>query len=98
LERACQEGKRTWVLKELQEEAGIRLLYGALGLRVLVEEGSKPAVEGVRRALRFCVMLSSMEARESRRKSVYEVSSDGTNINRELREDIPFRTVVLKQN
>ena len=52
-------------------------LYGALVLRLLVEEGSKPAVEGVR-ASRFCVMLSSMEARESRRKSVLEVRPNGT--------------------
>lgn len=50
-------------------EGGIRLVYEALGFRVLVEAGSKPAVEGVRSALRFCVMLSSIEARDIRRKS-----------------------------
>jgi hypothetical protein len=40
---------------------------------VEVEAGSKPAVEGVMRAFRFCVMLSSMEPREIRRKSVREL-------------------------
>lgn len=53
----------------MQEEAGIRREYEGRGLRVEVEVGSKPAVEGVKRALRFCVMLSSIEAREMRRKS-----------------------------
>jgi len=78
----------------------MRLLYGALGLRVLVEEGSKPAVEGVRRALRFCVMLSSMEAREIRRKSAQGISFNGTNGEKraEWGFDVPFKTVVLKQN
>jgi len=56
-------------LKELQEDGEILLVCEALGLRMLVEEESKPAVEGVRSALRFCVMLSSIEARDSRRKS-----------------------------
>jgi len=34
-----------------------------------VEAGSNPAAEGVIRAFRFWVMLSSMEDREMRRKS-----------------------------
>lgn len=38
---------------------------------MLVEVGSKPG--GVIRALRFSVMLSSIEPRESRRKSVEAV-------------------------
>jgi hypothetical protein len=38
---------------------------------VEVELGSKPAAEGVMRALRFWVMLSSMEERDTRRKSTY---------------------------
>jgi len=37
---------------------------------VEVLEGSKPAVDGVRRALRFCVILSSIVEREIRRKSL----------------------------
>lgn len=36
----------------------------------MVEEGSKPARAGVTRALRFWVMVSSMEERETLRKSV----------------------------
>lgn len=39
------------------------------GERVEVENGSKPVSAGVSRALRFGVMLSSMEARDMRRKS-----------------------------
>lgn len=39
------------------------------GERVEVEEGSNLSLEGVRRALRFWVMLSSMEERDMRRKS-----------------------------
>ena len=41
--------------------------------RVAVEEGSKPRREGVSRALRFCVIESSVVARERRRKSVIDV-------------------------
>lgn len=41
-----------------------------LGARLEVEDGSKPVEAGVWSALRFCVMLSSMEALDSRRKSV----------------------------
>jgi hypothetical protein len=40
------------------------------GTRVAVEDGSKPAAAGVRSAFRLGVMLSSMEARDMRRKSV----------------------------
>ncbi len=39
------------------------------GVRIDVEEGSKPAVAGVSSALRFWVMLSSIAPRERRRKS-----------------------------
>jgi len=48
----------------------MRLGVWVRGRRVDVEEGSKGADEGVRRALRFCVMLSSIEERERRRKSI----------------------------
>jgi hypothetical protein len=36
---------------------------------MVVEEGSKPVLEGVKRAFKFCVMLSSIEEREILRKS-----------------------------
>jgi hypothetical protein len=49
-----------------QEDEGMSL---DRGVRVVVEDGSKPDVEGVRRALRFCVILSSIELRDIRRKS-----------------------------
>ena len=39
------------------------------GVRVVVEVGSKPSWEGVRRALRLVEMESSIWERESRRKS-----------------------------
>lgn len=39
-------------------------------MRVEVDEGSKPSVEGVTSALRFCVIISSTEARDIRRKSL----------------------------
>jgi hypothetical protein len=39
------------------------------GERVEVDEGSKPASAGVSRPLRLGVILSSMEARDMRRKS-----------------------------
>lgn len=45
---------------------------------MLVEDGSKPSVEGVRRALRFCVMLSSTVERDILRKSI-EVSRKFSN-------------------
>ena len=34
-----------------------------------MDAGSKPAVDGVRSAFKFWVMLSSIDAREMRRKS-----------------------------
>ena len=42
---------------------------GARTCREDVEEGSKPSLAGVTRALRFWVMESSMEPRDNRRKS-----------------------------
>jgi len=70
-ERDCQEGKRTRSLNSRQEEEDIdRELIGR-GVRIEVEEGSKPVVEGVMRALRFWVMLSSMADLDIRRKSTY---------------------------
>lgn len=38
-------------------------------MRTDVEEGSKPAAAGVCSALRFCVMESSIDALDMRRKS-----------------------------
>ncbi len=53
-------------------------------MRVDVELGSKPVEAGVRSALRFCVMLSSIEERDIRRKSRGErkldMSGDGKDI------------------
>jgi hypothetical protein len=43
--------------------------FGPRGNLVEVEEGSKPAVEGVMSAFRFCVMLSSIAALDIRKKS-----------------------------
>jgi len=49
---------------------------------VAVEVGSKPEVEGVMRAFRFCVMLSSIAPRDIRRKSekllAYNLLADET--------------------
>ncbi len=56
-------------MKFLQDDEGIRLEFVERGLRTEVEEGSKPAAAGVRRAFRFCVILSSTEARDIRKKS-----------------------------
>lgn len=47
----------------------MRREFDGRGVRIEVEEGSKPVDAGVRRALRFCVMLSSIEERDIRRKS-----------------------------
>lgn len=44
------------------------------GRRSEVEEASKPAREGVRRALRFWVIVSSRKAREVARKASLGVS------------------------
>lgn len=56
-------------MKARHEEEGICLGFEGRGARTDVEEGSKPAVAGVRRALRFCVIESSIEALDIRRKS-----------------------------
>lgn len=44
-------------------------MFRGRGFRVEVDEGSKPAVDGVRSAFKFWVMLSSMDEREIRKKS-----------------------------
>ncbi len=49
--------------------------FGLPGNRVEVEEGSKPAIEGVMSAFRFCVILSSIAARLSRKKSAHHAKS-----------------------
>ena len=57
--------------KEVQVEGSMGDLIVGLGegRRVEVEVGSKVEREGVRSALRFWIMLSSMVLRERRRKS-----------------------------
>jgi hypothetical protein len=52
-ERTCHDGNRTWFLKFLHEDAGIRRGFAGRGFRIDVEEGSKPADAGVRRAFKF---------------------------------------------
>ena len=66
-------------MKFLHEVSGMCLDLGPRGMRVEVEEGSKPVVEGVIRALRFCVMLSSIAPRDIRRKSRRHVNQNGYN-------------------
>ncbi len=56
-------------MKFWQEDGDRVLDFGLAGNRVEVEEGSKPVVEGVMSAFRFCVILSSIAALEIRRKS-----------------------------
>jgi len=82
-------------LNVLQDDGDMRLESGVRGLRVDVDEGSKPSVDGVRRALRFCVMLSSIEARDIRRKSNYytKVSIYGAS-----GDSLPLKATVEKQN
>jgi hypothetical protein len=67
--RACQLGKRTLFLKEEHDEGGIESRCSA-GARRKVEDGLKGIREGIRSAFRFEVMVSSVEARERRRKSM----------------------------
>lgn len=67
--RVDQVGKRTWVLKVVQEVGGMGRVEGS-GEGVVVEVGVKGlVVEGVRRAFRCVEMESSIVARERRRKS-----------------------------
>lgn len=56
-------------LKSWQEAGSICCRDRERGVRWEVELGSKPLVAGVMRALRFCVMESSMALRDVRRKS-----------------------------
>lgn len=71
--RDCQDGKRTEFKKAVDVLFGMGARVreeGRDGLRTDVEEGSKGCVlDGVSRALRFVEMLSSILARERRRKS-----------------------------
>ena len=70
-DRDCQAGKRTVDLKLAQADGEIGCLRGAgVVERVDVDEGLKGIRDGVTRALRFCIMLSSVVARERRRKSM----------------------------
>ncbi len=66
--RADQVGKRTWVLKDVQAEAGMGRVDGR-GFGVLVLRVKGLVVDGVRRALRRVEMESSIVLRERRRKS-----------------------------
>ena len=69
-ERDCHEGKRMLDLKFVQAEGSMGRFRG-VGVveREEVEEGLKGVREGAIRALRFWIILSSMVARERRRKS-----------------------------
>ena len=69
-ERDCHEGKRMLDLKFAQAEGSMGR-FRAVGVveREEVEEGLKGVREGAIRALRFWIILSSMVARERRRKS-----------------------------
>jgi hypothetical protein len=71
--RVCQDGKRTLSRKVRVVEDGMGWRVrdeGRVGLRTEVECGSNGDVEaGVMRALRVVEMLSSIEARDNRRKS-----------------------------
>jgi len=58
------------VLNFRQEDWAIVLDFGPRGNLVKVDEGSKPAVEGVMSAFRFCVMLSSIAPLDIRKKSL----------------------------
>ena len=69
-ERDCHDGKRMLDLKFAQAEGSMGRFKG-VGVveREVVEVGLKGVREGAIRALRFWIMLSSMVARERRRKS-----------------------------
>ena len=69
--RVCQVGKRTECVKVWQEFDGMGVLEGGRGEEMLdVVLGVNGEVdEGVRRALREVLMVSSMAERERRRKS-----------------------------
>ena len=73
MDRDCQDGKSTESKKVCDIECGIGWRVreeGREGLRTDVEAGSKGDVlDGVSKALRLVEMLSSMAARERRRKS-----------------------------
>lgn len=71
--RDCHDGNRTDDMKALEVSCGMGARVndeGSEGLRIDVEAGSNgEVVEGVSSALRFVDMLSSMLARDRRRKS-----------------------------
>ena len=84
-------------MKLRHDTAGTRRELDVRGDRVEVDEGSKPAAAGVIRALRFGVMLSSILARDMRRKSkakrlVFLVAAQG------LERGQPLSATVEKQN
>ena len=56
-------------MKFLHEDEEIVFDLGPRGIRVDVEDGSNPAVDGWIRAFKFWVMLSSIALREIRKKS-----------------------------
>lgn len=59
-------------MKASHDDVGIDRL-GADNWREDVEDGLNGVEDGVKRALRFCVIESSIVPREMRRKSVYEL-------------------------
>ncbi len=62
-------------MKFRQDDGDTVLDFGPRGNRVEVEEGSKPAVEGVMSAFRFCVIVSSIAALLIRKKSAHHCKS-----------------------
>ncbi len=95
-DRACHVGKSTVSLK-FRHDCASTFRDRGRGARREVEEGSKPALEGVTRALMFWVMESSMALRESRRKS-RTLRQPGAVVGRLRRSGTPLRAVVEKQN
>lgn len=67
-------------------------------MRVAVDDGSKPADAGVTRALRLGVMLSSMAARDTRRKSGGRKGSAHVGLCEEGCRLLPRSATVEKQN
>lgn len=65
---AFHEGNSTLSLNDWHA-SGLICSANDFGVRVEVDPGSKPLRDGVTRAFRFCVMESSIEDRDRRKKS-----------------------------
>lgn len=97
--RACHDGKSTLSLKVWQASGSICRDSG-WGARWDVDEGSKPCLAGVARALRFWVIESSIELRDMRRKSGFanrDQQQEGSWLAFPV-EYLPLSCVVEKQN